>query len=288
MLLENIDHHTESRPFSIHRTVVGEEIGNALYMHCHPEAELFYLRAGKLNFSVEDREYAMNAGDAIFIPAYLVHHAVKKRQELCDYSAVVFSEKWLLGYRETEGNLYTKALQTNRNDCVYVMRKGRESDRELLERISGFEKYRELPIESYELRLLGELLICFQELYTNHFSCIGIQDEQAVSRAGIQQSLDYMNAHYMDSMTLREIAGRSGYSPGHFGHRFKELTGYAPFEYLNRIRVIKASEALVLSREHVTVIAGECGFNNISYFNRVFCKMMGMSPTEYRRTHSRM
>lgn len=282
-LLESIEHYTESRHFSVHHTVVGEDMKNALYVHCHPETEIFYVRKGRLQFYVEGKEYTLCSGDGIFIPASLVHNAQKREGESCEYTATVFSESWLLGYTEAGSNRYTKALKTNRGECTYVISGKEPENEELLRIISGFDRYMKLPVEQYELRFIGELFICFQELYQRHFSKIGIQDETAESRLGIQQSLDYIQEHYAKNLTLEELAEKSGYSISHFGHRFKEFTGEAPFEYVNRIRVIKASEALLFSSRHITQIAGECGFNNISYFNRVFKKIIGFSPREYRK-----
>ena len=52
--IENIVHRTASRPFSLYRTVVGKGESCALYPHCHPEAEIFYLEQGAVEFQVEN------------------------------------------------------------------------------------------------------------------------------------------------------------------------------------------------------------------------------------------
>ena len=76
-LLENVKHFTKVRPFSIHKTEIGADSTNALYVHYHPEMEFIYLDEGSMTFYVEGKQYNMKEGDALFIPPALVHNAVK-------------------------------------------------------------------------------------------------------------------------------------------------------------------------------------------------------------------
>ena len=65
-----------------------------------------------------------------------------------------------------------------------------------------------------------------------------------------------------------------------------DLSNYyniSPFEYLNYIRIIHASKLLKSTKKLITDIASECGFDNISYFNRVFKRIMGITPNAYRK-----
>lgn len=283
-ILENIQHETDARPFSIHHTHVAGDNTNALYLHCHPEAEFFFLEEGELSFWVEDREFTLEAGDAILIPPQLVHHASKEPGQDCTYSALVFSLEWLSGYCGGQGNLYTNTLMKIPYDWIRVFRSREETDGEMLERLSHFASYQSLPIRQYEMRLLGELLISFQEIYNAVLEGMRYNDKIDVCRENIQKGIDYVIEHYRDGVSLTELAEATGYSESHFCHRFKQVTGYTPFAYLNRIRVIKASEELLMTQDKVTEIASRCGFDNISYFNRVFRREMGMPPGAYRQS----
>lgn len=278
--VEKVNHETEARPFSVHRTVVPEDMTNALYLHCHPEAEFFYLEEGEITFHVEEQVFTVKEGEGMFIPPELIHNAWKADGAACSYSAVVFSPSWLTGYLK-EGNLYTRALWENRYHCVTHLRG--PGDEEILNILSDVSRYMGQPVGQYEMRLLGELLICFQELYNSRFSQIKMSDRETGSSTGIQRSLAFMGEHYGEDLTLKQIADSSGYSESHFCHAFKEQTGHTPFGHLNRLRVIRASEQLELTGDRITDIAMRCGFDNISYFNRTFRKQMGISPGEYRK-----
>ena len=279
-LLENVSHETAARPFSIHHTEVGGENANALYLHCHPEAEFYYLEEGDVTFFVEEQSFELHAGDAMFIPPNLIHHASKADGMPCNYWALVFSLDWLSGYLGGEGNLYVNTLLDHRQEAIMAIRASTNS--EILERLKHFRLYADRPIQEYELRLLGELMISVQEIYNVVSAKVRYNERTDAARLGVQKGIDYVMAHYDESVTLEALVECSGYSESHFCHRFKSATGYTPFAYLNRVRVIKAAELLVTTNEKITSIASKCGFDNISYFNRVFRKQMHMSPGQYR------
>ena len=280
--LEKINHETEARPFSIHHTYVGGDNTNALYLHCHPEAEFFFLEKGTVSFCVENEVYELFSGDAVFIPPFLTHNADKAPGDPCRYSALVFSLGWLSGYAGGERNLYVSTLSENRTESVMILRHGAPEHKEILDRLSHFTGYSEQPIEKYEMRLIGEILINVQEIYNTVCERINRQIKTDASKEGIQKGVDYLLKNFDRHVTLSELSELSGYSESHFCHRFRALTGYAPFTFLNRIRVIKASERLIVSEDKITKIAADCGFDNISYFNRVFREQMGMPPRDYR------
>ena len=282
IFLEKVNHRTQARPFSIHHTFVGADNTNALYLHWHPEAEFYYLEEGEVSFCVEGEIYELQAGDAIFVPPDMTHNANKAYGVACSYHALVFSLEWLSGYLGGEDNLYVTVLLQNRMEAVKVYRKTRPEDQAALERLSRFRNYLSLPIQSYEMRLLGELMIGLQEIFNAVTDKMQYVEKADASREGVRKGIDYLMQHYDENLTLAELVERSGYSESHFCHRFKAVTGYAPFAYLNRIRVIKAAERLIITDDKITEIAGSCGFDNISYFNRTFRKQMGMSPGEYR------
>jgi AraC-like DNA-binding protein len=280
--LEKINHETAARPFSIHHTYVGGDNTNALYVHCHPEAEFFFLEEGTISFCIEKEVYELHEGDAVFIPPYLTHNAEKKPGESCRYSALVFSLGWLSGYAGGEKNLYLNTLSDNRMESVMLLKHETPGHKEILDRLSHFGGYSELPIEKYEMRLIGEILINIQEIYNTVCERIKRQIKTDASKEGIRICIDYLLKHFDRHVTLAELSELSGYSESHFCHRFKVITGYTPFTFLNRIRVIKASERLIVSEDKITKIATDCGFDNISYFNRVFREQMGMPPKQYR------
>jgi AraC-like DNA-binding protein/mannose-6-phosphate isomerase-like protein (cupin superfamily) len=98
----------------------------------------------------------------------------------------------------------------------------------------------------------------------------------------ISRAKTYMKDHLHKKLSLEEIARHTGLSLSHFCLLFKQQTTYTPVEYLTMLRIQKACKLLSLSRQKINEIAGEVGYEDAYYFSRVFKKMMGQSPREYR------
>ena len=83
-------------------------------------------------------------------------------------------------------------------------------------------------------------------------------------------------------LSLQALAKESGYSRVHFLRMFRAATGYAPHNYLLKLRVDRVRE-LLASSTSLTDIALECGFSSHSHLSRVFRQVLGATPSEYRR-----
>ncbi len=284
--LENIVHRTESRPFSLHHTLVASEEPCALYLHCHPEAELFFLEQGEIVFYVEDRSFVLKGGDAIFIPPGLIHHAQKCDgvNTPCSYSALVCSTDMLENLLPPYYHSYFLPLHLQEMEYIYPIFAANPAHSKLLSLLPPLFQYREMRLETCELALSGTLLICWQELYNLCFSRLTVPAVPEASIQALRRCLNYILENFSERLSLPFLAQLAGFSQGYFCRCFKELTGYAPFAYLNRIRITKSCELLVQTDKKITEIASLCGFDNISYFNRTFQKQTGTTPTAYRRT----
>lgn len=81
---------------------------------------------------------------------------------------------------------------------------------------------------------------------------------------------------------LTAMADRAGIAPANFSRTFRERTGKPPFEYINHLRIQRACILLKRTDRSILDIAYDVGYNNLSFFNRYFRKVMNMSPREYR------
>ncbi|MEG1011896.1 MAG: helix-turn-helix domain-containing protein [Ruthenibacterium sp.] len=100
----------------------------------------------------------------------------------------------------------------------------------------------------------------------------------------IHQSVQYLNAHYAEHITLDEMAARVYLSPAYFSRVFKQETGCTFTAYLNKTRIERSKEMLLHQNIRLTDIALLVGFEDQSYFTKVFKKMTGTAPLKYRET----
>jgi signal transduction histidine kinase/AraC-like DNA-binding protein len=98
----------------------------------------------------------------------------------------------------------------------------------------------------------------------------------------VKLAIAYLNQNYHRAISRRELAATIGVSKDYLSHIFRQELGISPWEYLNRYRIKQAKALLLNSNESVTNIAAQVGFNDLSYFNRVFLKHVGCSPRAFR------
>ncbi len=113
------------------------------------------------------------------------------------------------------------------------------------------------------------------------------KDASADSSTGyddIYSIAGYICEHYNEPADLDSFAAMAHLSRSRFCHLFAELIGYSPYHYLQRIRMDKARELLLLSNLQVSEIAENIGLTDPLYFSRIFKKYYGQSPQKFRQS----
>jgi len=95
--------------------------------------------------------------------------------------------------------------------------------------------------------------------------------------------LSYINQNYNKNLSLDELSKQVDMSKFYLCRLFKESLKMSPVEYINKVRIDKAMELLINTDMSISEIAFECGFNNISYFIKVFRKYMHTTPLKFRK-----
>ena len=108
------------------------------------------------------------------------------------------------------------------------------------------------------------------------------EQEGAVSNSFIQDVLTYINNHYTEELRVGELAKHFSVSDSYLSHEFARLTNRSLYEYI-LYRRIMLSRQKMMSEDSLNVIAYQCGFNDYSNYLRSFTKLVGMSPSRYRK-----
>ena len=98
----------------------------------------------------------------------------------------------------------------------------------------------------------------------------------------IKDTLEFISNNYKHQLTLDQLSSKFHMSKTAFCNYFKRKTGKTVINYINELRIAQACKLLIQTDKNVIEIAYECGFNNISNFNRTFKIITGKTPSKYR------
>lgn len=93
----------------------------------------------------------------------------------------------------------------------------------------------------------------------------------------------YINKHLHRNLQIRELADEACMSEPHFYRTFKQTFGMTPVDYINQQRIALASKLLKTTNRCLADVSLECGFNNLTYFMKLFRREIGLSPAQYRK-----
>lgn len=136
------------------------------------------------------------------------------------------------------------------------------------------ERYYETVCEGYMTVLLAHLL---------KSALPDTESENCTVNDGIEKVINYMNINYNKPIDLDKYAKMCYVSHSRFCHIFKEYTGVSPYRFQLRIRIDRAVELLTYTSLSVSECASKVGFNDCSYFCRVFKKFTAKTPSYYRK-----
>lgn len=100
----------------------------------------------------------------------------------------------------------------------------------------------------------------------------------------IETAIHYMKENIERRLTLKEISEAVGYSSSHFSLIFKKEIGHSPLNYFNLLKIQKACFLLDSTDMKISQICFKIGIEDAYYFSRLFSKIMGMSPRDYKKT----
>ncbi|HBG41971.1 MAG TPA: AraC family transcriptional regulator [Porphyromonadaceae bacterium] len=133
------------------------------------------------------------------------------------------------------------------------------------------------------LNILYELSLCdnYRTLASSSFAQI---DDGSDSRR-VRKIYQYINTHYKKEIRLDELSDQIGMTPVAFSRFFKLRSGKTVSDYIIDIRLGHATRLLADTTNSIAEICFDCGFNNLSNFNRIFKKRKGCSPKEFRENY---
>jgi YesN/AraC family two-component response regulator len=185
---------------------------------------------------------------------------------------------------ETVGFLQTGQVMPQKPTAAQFNRVAEQLEEQGLEVSRGAlkEAFFQTPVVSQKkVDAITHLLSTFAEHLSMTSNQIAVQQANAEPPV-IARAKQYIHEHQTEELSLGQVASAVHTSPFYFCKLFKKTTGIHFTDYVSRTRIERAKNLLLNPNLRISEIAYEVGFQSLTHFNRVFKRIVGQSPTEFR------
>ena len=240
------------------------------YAHFHQQVEIVYCISGSFEVLHNGNRRKVDEGDIILVSSMTAHSfTVKKPVEIfwVEFGPIFLKENFKI-LSELDFNDF---LLNDKTSDLYMSLCGYFD--EIIE-----ENDKNKP--SSELKVIKNLYgICVALI--DSFSNVGKTSVEKCSQA-IEKSIEMIYHNFAENLTVAKAAEEVGYGVANFCKLFKKTTGMGFHEYLNNYRVKTACHLLLQTEFDIGKVSETVGFNETKTFCRVFKKIIGVSPGQYR------
>ncbi len=255
-------------------------------LHYHEEFELNFIQNAKgAKRVVGDNIEEIDSLELVLVGSNLQHawftHQCKSKEikEITiQFHKDLFDDKLL---RRNQLSFIRTMLEKSSRGILF----SRQTTEQLAPRIAelnkkhGFDSVLELMSILHDLSTSRNMRILSDASFN-------IAENYSYSSRRIEKTFEYLNQNFDKQVTLAEVSKLANMSEVSFSRFFKQRTGNTFIESLNEIRLGHATRILIETTQNISEVAYDCGFNNISNFNRIFKKKKGCTPKEFRESFS--
>ena len=275
-LKERALHGTPDFPIAIYNNTFDKEYNLLAPLHYHSEFELLVATKGTVTVRIEDTIYNLAEGEGIFINSELLHVITSEENMNHGFVAIVFDYKFLCSESEVTFTKYIHPLINGSYLPPLYLTK------EMLALVFSICNAYRSQAFGFELYIKCSLIkIIHLLLKDTTTSSLPVENSKSILTKKI---IRYMENNFSEQITLQDMADYVHISKEYLCRIFHVMSNTSPIEYLNRYRIRQSASLLMHSNKSISEVAFACGFNNSSYFNKLFLRYMGCTPREYRKS----
>lgn len=273
-------------PYSYYPCSIPEYFAN-VPLHWHSEFEINYILKGCAEFICGEEHFRSKEGDIIILPPNTLHAIYPCGELEQHYDTIVFRSE-MLGAEE-EDRCTAECIRPIVNGSQGITARISKTDR-------GYADFENCVKNIFlcakentpqsDLLLKSELLRLFWLLDRN--ACLYPKSKEKTNREElIRPVIEYINGHFREKISIEQLSELAHLSKSYFMNCFRQAAGVGAMEYILQLRIKAVCERLADTDETVADTAFQCGFENLSNFNRQFRKRAGCTPAEYRKLNRR-
>jgi AraC-like DNA-binding protein len=246
---------------------------NKTFSHWHSGAEIIYVIKGKVNVMFNNSWHLLESGSMIFIPPKQLH--------FCDCNDNT-AEKIVIGFVETclyRDRVAFSTPNTIIEHCVLHNLENTNVPRLMRE---FNEHCKNKAVYAEDLMARSALLQIYAYL-VHYWSKLGLNVNNDTQNEMAYRVYKYIEEHFTEDLSPYDIAKQFSISYSNLAKIMQKFNKTTFTECVNQIRIENAKKMLALTSKSITEIGLECGFSGASYFIKIFHRMTGMKPNQYRK-----
>lgn len=285
-LRERIPHKATEFPVTYYHDELGGLPNWAGPFHWHPDFEIATAANGVLDYQVGQQHVILEAGSSIFVNGNMLHRIRQVSGNRPDpVPNIVFSGVVIAPEHST---IYQKYIQpfVQCNSLPFIVFRHENSSHSEVNRLIQ-DTYRCLSEQKqcYEMAVQRNISRIFEYICCNFDSFPKFESTriQIKNQIRLQKMLTYIYEHYIETVTLEDIANAAHISRSEAGRCFHTHMGCSPVDALIQYRLQTAHRLLREETLTLQEISFACGFHSVNYFSRQFKKNYGYAPSQDRR-----
>lgn len=245
----------------------------AVGRHSHDFYELVYIREGFCLHEVDDKMTLLIEGDLFMLKPGQFHRYIGNR--------VVSIFNCLFAGEQLPSELVPLSMFAPDLDVYPHIHLELNERKNVVRLLSSMLSELQEKAACWEIKLHG-MLDCLLVDYARMFEHrVGTDGQKQAYTGYVMPALEYIDRHYVDDLTVRDIAQAVGVSGDYLTRQFKQVIGITPLDYMRRYRFARAME-LLQQNGSVTDVSDRVGFGSLAHFSREFKKELGITPSQYR------
>ncbi|MCR4991132.1 MAG: AraC family transcriptional regulator [Lachnospiraceae bacterium] len=280
-----------SYPVHVYFIELSKQYMKNVQWNWHPEMEVIIVNHGEILFKTRDKQITVSAGMGIVINANTLHTIVPASEDAnCSMYSTVFHPAFVFGYGDTyfHEKYFSPVISSSKFQFLELSEENPEENK-MLECINNVIAAN--LIKSFGYELTTKSLLC--EFWLSLIKRVA-PDEPVKKTTPVasndeirtKEMILYIENHYAEKITLDDLAATVHISRSECCRCFKRSLNLTPIEYLMKYRIFQAASFIQKKDKRAasfSELAFNVGFNNASYFNKVFRQYLGYTPSEYRK-----
>lgn len=250
-------------PFIFHKDTIVYQSKECV-PNLHLNLELLYFIEGHGSVICDGKAFAVQQGDVAVINSYAIH-SVTTTEVVRYFCLIVDNDFCIANIADMSALQFVSLIQNDTARALFE---------QVIQAFDGKDAFRDAGIQCAVQQLL--LFLC-----RNYSAPKPACKKHDSARESVWMAVEFMKRNLGQKLTVEQIAGSAGFSKYYFLRLFKAHTGYTLTRYLNLLRCDRAKQ-LLCSGCAVKEAAQQCGFENLSYFTKVFKTYIGILPGTVR------